>query len=388
MKRCLAVMLAAFVLLSGSVSAKVHAVESTGDDVADLIDSMESYFAQYLPGMTSSSKEAIKGHARTGLENERDKYFMPMMSALAYIRKAGQSGEAEGVKDVIGEYYKLSESAQSAAVSNLTASLESIYLETQFSGGVFSVTANGGALTEIVFATQAPEGEAQSSAQQPESAAPAASTEAIADKEEADSSGAPNQAMADIANGDAPAPDVTATYLQAYIPGVSEEYIAKTKELIAVYSENGGGPAGSGALWRCIREIGELMGRVVDMAPDYSGFTVTQEGETEFLKLSDEVQEQVIAKVKEGMTGIAVTAQYSDGTFTFTKLGQVQFTYTVAGFSPEEPEPEESPAAQVTSEPEAGSALAVIIIAAVAAVAGIVLLIVFRDKLKRRNAVK
>jgi hypothetical protein len=251
-------------------------------------------------------------------------------------------------------------------------------------------------LTEIVFVTKDPtasQSTTKAPAQTPATTAPPATTKkdtpaqsttkapagTTAAATSADVS-APNQGMIDAANGDAPAPDVTTLYFNAYLPGVSKEYIDKTKALIKTYSENGGGPAGSGALWRCIREIGTLMGREVDMAADYSGFTVTQEGETEFLKLPAGVQEQVIEKVKEGMSGIAVTATFADGTFSFTKLGEVQFSYTVKGA--EEPVPAAATTAAATEEEGGESGFhPLYLIPAAIVVIGAMLLVIFKDKI-------
>jgi hypothetical protein len=209
----------------------------------------------------------------------------------------------------------------------------------------------------------------------------------------ADAETPPNQAMADMANGDTPTPDVTTLYFNAYIPAVGEGSIADVKRMISIYSEEGGSPAGSGALWRCIREVGEFMGREVEMAGDYSGFTVTSEGETEFLKLTPEVQQKVIDKVKEGMGGIAVTATYEDGVFTFTKLGEIQFTYTVAGAAQNEADvtvatdgtdETEATDAETQDDEKPGGAVIYTVVAAVALIA-IVLLIVFKTKYSKSN---
>ncbi len=433
MKKCFMVMTLITLLFILAIPVGANAMSAgTGDDVTDLVNSLDTYFNDYLPSVSTEAKEAIKSYVEEGLTTNKDKFFMPIMSTLANIRKAGQSGESEGVSDVINDYNKLSDKAKEDTVNYLTSAFTGIYLKVEFSNGIMTVSNEEMVLANIKFKIKSTvtssendpttneasasnsletkqTGTSNSSTKNKDSmnnsnqagdskdnsnksttdknipekniVTPAAITPTVTavseatdisgvatsgtsassktsitpetstssessgtsqnsasleegnaeySKEEGASQGSgPSQAMIDAANSGEQAPDVTTTYFTAYIPGVPAEYIEKTKEMIKIYSDNGGGPAGSGALWRCIREIGEFMGREVEMAPDYTSFTVTEEGITDFMELSEEVKEKVVAKVIEGMTGIAVTASYENGTFTFTKQGEVQFTYTV-----------------------------------------------------------
>lgn len=357
----------------------------SGDDTADLIGSMETYFNDYLPGVPEKARQALEGYVESGLKNDKDRFFMPMMSTLASMRKAGQAGEGEGIADVVGGYGKLSDDAKKSVVDNLTAGFQGIGLDVSFSDGVMAFSKDGTALTEIPFSA-----EQASDAVLSTPAASSSSVQETSSKAESTAqTGAPTQAMADAADGDGPTPDVATTYFHAYLPGVPDEFIAEVKKLISVYSENGGGPEGSGALWRCVREAGELMGRKVEMAPDYTSFTVAGEGETEFLKLSSEAQEKVVEKVKEGMTGIAVTAEYSDGTFSFTKKGETQFAYTVKGAAA--PVTETASSAEGSSSEESGETQTAdqsgssvpVYIGLAALLCGVALLIIFRNKIFR-----
>lgn len=439
MKKCFMVMTLMILLFILAIPVSANAMSAgTGDDITDLVNSLDTYFNDYLPSVNTDAKEAIKSYVKEGLTTNKDKFFMPMMSTLANIRKAGQSGESENVSDVIKDYNKLSDKAKENTVNYLTSAFTGVYLQVEFSKGLMTVfngeivlaniefnvnstvtgsdngsstedagnsnisdtkqtegassstkkndntkdssketgnskdnsekgtsnkstsdkstpeknTVTPGVITPTVAvvseaagtsgstasgALAAPETTitpensttTESSVTSQDTTSPEESNTEYSEGESTSQGSGPSQAMIDAANSGEPAPDVTTTYFTAYIPGVPAEYIEKTKEMIKIYSDNGGGPAGSGALWRCIREIGQFMGREVEMAPDYSSFTVTEEGVTDFMELSEEVKEKVVEKVIEGMTGIAVTASYENGTFTFTKLGEVQFTYTV-----------------------------------------------------------
>ncbi len=474
MKRCLVFVALFFILLIPGDPAGVASMSGgSGDDVADLMQSLETYIDSYLPGIGEEAKTAIMNYTEDGLKNEKDRYFMPLMSTLANIRKAGQSGESEGITDVINDYNRLSEEAGNNVITYLTGAFEGIYLKTAFEDGSMTVSRDSQVLANIRFNTQAlskeePDssktsqddaskdadgttgtpsgsntaasstaaGSGDKAAGKVKEEAPSQEQEAIASGEDGttgkdsatggdgtagkdsaasgtepaaaeeednyDSSqgSAPSQAMLDAAESGAFVPDVTTTYFTAYLPGVPKEYIEKTKALIKTYSDNGGGPAGSGALWRCIREIGEIMGREVEMAPDYSSFEVLGEGETEFMNLSEEQKEQVIAKVKEGMTGIAVTASYEGGVFTFTKLGEVQFAYTVKNAPADTAEEETgagtgetaSRAPEDASSGESGeeSGNAVILWAGITAVliaAGVAGFIIYRKRVSSKNKI-
>lgn len=343
--------LAVAVILAVPVAA-VDVGNGSGDDAADLIKSMDTYFNNYLPGISTDATTAVKNYAKEGLTKNKDKYFMPMMSTLTSLRKAGQAGEGEGIKDVINHYNKLSEKAKNNVITNLTSSFKSIFLGVKFTDGVMHISENSREIAAIQFnitsagvkvskkSTAAKKKSNKNNTTTPKKTAAkkskqkaASSAHPLPDTTKGPKSAAPNKSMAEAAKDVTEPVNITKLYFEAYLPAVPAEYIDKTRELIRIYSEDGGGPAGSGALWRCIREIAELMGREVTMSADYSSFTVIKEGETEFMKLSPDMQNKIIAKVKEGMTGIAVTSNYEKGTFTFTKLGKVQFTYTVNGTS-------------------------------------------------------
>ena len=370
----------------------------TGDDVTDLVNTMNQYFIDYLPGVSESSRKAICDYTKEGLTSSKDRYFMPMMASLANLRKAGEAGKDEGITDVINDYNKMSKTAQDIAVARLTDALKGIFLNVSFSNGTMSVSSTK-KITDIKFNVASAATPAPATPTPTKSPAPTANASTTPDTTpngNTDSSAtpansgvtntdatAPNQAMQDAADGDTPTPDVTTPYFTAYIPEFSQEGIDGVKALIKTYSDGGGGPAGSGALWRCIREIGVLMGRDVEMAADYSEFTVKVEGEKEFLKLSPEVQEQVIAKVTEGMSGIAVTATYENGVFIFTKLGEVQFTYVVKNAVQSEETPATTDNGENAIDDEnSGSNVVFIIIGSVVLI-GIVLLVVFRKKIIR-----
>lgn len=372
-------------------------MEGSGDEIGDLIDSMDTYFHDYLPGLEESSKSAIRNYVRAGLTSQKDKYFMPMMSLLAGIRKAGQSGEAEGIKDVIRDYGKLSQSAQQNVVSCFTNAFQGIFMEVQVSKSEIMLFANQKQVTTIslhagVTPTATPVQGQTASSSKPGAAAtptpgaavssPKVSSSPVTSSEAASApKSSSHPSMTERPNTENPV-DVTGTYFKAYLPKVDQKYIDEIKAFIKVYSQNGGAPGGSGALWRCIREIGELMGRKVEMEGDYSAFTVLEEGITEFQDLSPEVQEKVIAKVKEAMTGIAVTASYETGTFTFSKLGKLQFSYTVKGYqTPVSPTPKEDAFA---TEQKQASGVPYLIPAGIIAVA-IVGFMIFKNNRKMRK---
>ncbi|MDR1630869.1 MAG: hypothetical protein LBS36_11785 [Oscillospiraceae bacterium] len=141
MKKTCLLMLVLAVLFGTAIPALAAEMPSgTGDDVADLTASLDTYFSDYLPGLKTESRNAIKKSVKTGLQNNKDKYFMPMMSTLANIRKAGQAGEGEGVKDVINQYYKLSDKAKTNAVNYLSSALKGVFLTVNFSNGVMTVS--------------------------------------------------------------------------------------------------------------------------------------------------------------------------------------------------------------------------------------------------------
>lgn len=359
----------------------------TGDDTADMLSSFDNYIATYLPGISSASRQALRDYLEDGLTNDKDRYFMPMMSTLAYLRKAGQSGEGEGVTDVVGGYASLSETARTDVVSNLKYAFESVRLTTAFADYTLTLSDGGQPLTAIVFSAptaQTTAVPAQTTAVPAQTTAPVSTPEATAKTAQTTVPAGMNEA----AESGTVSPDVTKTYFNAYLPGVPESVIDEVKTLIQAYTADGGGPAGSGALWRCIREAGVLMGREVEMAADYLSYTVVTEGTARFLDLDTAAQEAVIAKVQEGIGAIAATAVYENGIFTVTKKGEVQFTYAVDGAEPSVTTAPDTEAGETgaSAAPTAGVIAAVVIAVVLLAV---VLLIVWKDRwlpLLRRQA--
>ena len=434
------------------MNISVRAEETASEDIVQLVDSVEQYFKDYLPGISKSSKTAIEKYIEDGLKTDKDKYFMPLMTTLANMRKAGQAGQNEKINDVVNDFNKLSATARTNAITFLTDAFAGIHLGVEFKNGTMKLTNGQNELTSIKFnikslskksvenVANTVKKNAAKTAKKAKNVKKTKKTnmtkkvkktkvakavkktkttkkakatkKAIATKKakkakknknsskkktaktknnaKKSADKTPTSAMEELAKSGKKV-DVTSTYFKAYIPGVSETYIENVKELIQIYSTDGGGPAGSGALWRCIREISELMGRKVDMAADYSKFTVEDEGITEFNKLTPEVQEKVIAKVKEGMMGIAVTANYQDGTFGFSKKGETKFTYTVIGSEPKtEVMAEKDLAAKANGsanekKEETNTATEWIVIVAAA---GVLLLVLGTVKLRMRKKAK
>lgn len=282
---------------------------------AGLAQCYADYIEYYLPGVSEDVRQALQGYVSEGLDAETIDSGMPLMSAFTSLRKAGQAGEeadnqAQNIApavDVIKEYYKLSDEQKSEFTTNFQSALTAIGLTVVISDNAVTISSGDSELAVITLVTEQPK-------------------------------------------------SVTRMYLDAYIPGLSDENKTAIEALVAQYTAQGGSPAGSGAVWRIIREIGTLMGveatSAVDMAAGSVVLTVTKEGETYFKNLEASVQDAVIAKVGEAAEGIELTYDYTDGLLTLSKNGAVSLSLQLleaAGTSAPEPAPEVT--AVTTTEP-------------------------------------
>lgn len=260
-------------------------------DAAGFSQCYSDYVEYYLFGVNETTRNLIKDQVFAGYEDGSIE-MMSLMTAFANVRRAGQSAETaenqvNGVKpsvDVISKYYTLTDAQKAAFSTNLVPALSAVGLTATIADGKVTITKGTESFAEIKLVTEKPKSS-------------------------------------------------TRIYLDAYIPGLPDDVKTAIEGLVSEYAAAGGGPAGSGAVWRCIREIGTLMGveakSNVDMTAGTMSIEVLKEGEKYFKNLSKETQDAVIAKVEEAMSGIGFTAEYANGTVTVKKDAEVRLTYVL-----------------------------------------------------------
>lgn len=298
-------------LVFSSFSVMVSALENA-PDMGDYTQDAEGfslcysdYMEYYLFGIPAESRASIAAQVKEGY-SQGEIPMMSLMTAFANVRKAGQVAETEenqgnGKKptvDVVKQYYLLTQEQKTEFFTYFSASLTAMGLQSRIADGKIAVLKANTLLAEIQLVTEKPKSS-------------------------------------------------TRKYLDAYLPGLTEEEKNGIETLVAEYSQEGGSPAGSGALWRCIREIGELMGveaeSKVDMQAGTMQIVVIKAGETYLKNCTPKVQEDVIAKAKEGLEAIGCSGEYAEGIFTVSKAGRIRMTHTVIEqdlISPEETEKE------------------------------------------------
>lgn len=281
----LMILMTSLVLLVAAAGQGAFAMGGSGTP-EELARQYAEYMELYLPGIGEDVRNELKQYVYDGCD-AGDIETMALMAAYANLRKAGQVAEAadrqvSGIApetDVVNEYYTLTDEQKTAFANYLTASLTGIGLSAAVEDGKITVTNGGTELAVITLVTEKPK-------------------------------------------------SVTRMYLDAYLPGLSEEALQALDTLVGEYT---GGPAGSGAAWRVIREIGVLMGMEVTSHVDMNVGTVTltvdKAGEPYFLNLSADVQSAVIAKAQEGLTAIGAEGSYTNGVFTIVKDGNIRLSY-------------------------------------------------------------
>ena len=296
MKKIITIALSLF-LLAGISGQSVHALDTAPgmggytQDAEGFSQCYSDYMEYYLYGIDADTRSLIREEVRAGYEDGSIE-MMSLMSAYANLRRAGQAAETEenqvnGVKpevDVIKKYYTLTDTQKESFASCLADSLAAVKLSAEIKDGTVIIQKAGEEFAKISLVTEKPV-------------------------------------------------STTRIYLNAYLPGVSDEVKDIVEALAGEYSAAGGGPAGTGALWRCIREIGQYMGveaaSNVDMAADTVTVTVTKQGDIYLRNSSVQVRKQVIAKAHEAFAAIDCTSEYAEGVFTVKKDGAVRLSYTV-----------------------------------------------------------
>ncbi len=275
------------------------------------------YMEYYVFGINAETRNLIKEHVKAGY-SDGSIQMMTLMTGYANLRKAGQVAEAgenqvNGVQpatDVIKQYYKLTEEQKASFESYLVSSLSSIGLSAAISEGTIKIEKSGAEFAAIKLTTVKPI-------------------------------------------------STTRIYLNAYIPALTDREKDMIDTLIAEYAAAGGSPAGSGAMWRCIREVGTLMGveaaSSVDMTAGTVVITVTKAGETYLLDCTDEVQAAVADKVKEGFAGIGCTVEFENGVFTILKDGSERLTYTLHTTAVNEEDKDTATSTDTSAEEESAS---------------------------------
>ena len=303
MKKILA-MLLVLVVLGGIFVPTVYALDGApnmGDyeqDAEGFAQCYADYIEYYLFGISADVRDEIKVYVEEGYE-AGEIGMMSLMPAFAALRTAGQVAEDDANKingvqptvDVIKKYYTLTDEQKSMFESKLVTAFGAIGLTVTIEDGNVVLKDGTEDFSTIKLTTE-----------QPKSS--------------------------------------TRMYLEAYLPGLTDEQMTEIETLVAEYAAEGGAPAGSGALWRCIREAGEFMGveaeRVVDMEAGTMSIVVTKEGEKIFANCSEEVQGNVAAKITEGMIAIGATATYTDGILTVSKSGEERLEIVIASEEEEE----------------------------------------------------
>lgn len=296
MKKIISVITLVMILCS-AVAPGAFALDSApniGDyenNAEGLSQCYSDYMEYYLYGINADTRALIKEYVKVGY-TDGSIAASALMPAFANIRKAGQAAEAadnqvSGFKptvDVIAKYYTLTDEQKVKFESFLFPSLSAIGLTAVITDGKVMIKNGNDDFTQITLIIEKPL-------------------------------------------------STTRVYLNSYIPGLTEEEKDTIETLVSEYSVNGGTPAGSGAMWRCIREIGELMGVAaqssIDMEAGTLVITVTKTGEKYLKNCSKDIQNKVIAKAIEGLSEIGCTAMYKNGVFTIKKDNVVRLVHTV-----------------------------------------------------------
>ena len=228
-------------------------------DADGLSSCYSDYIKYYIPGISADTRETIKAHVAAGY-NDGSIQMMSMMTGFASIRKAGQAAEATENQvngtapsvDVIRKYYSLTDEQKAFFADNITAGFAAVGLDAAVTDGVLVITKAGADFASIKLVTEKPK-------------------------------------------------SATRIYLEAYIPGLPADDMTAIENFVVEYGAEGGAPAGSGAVWRCIREIGQFMGveaeSVVDTEAGTMSVNVIKEGTMYLADCTDEVIENVMAKV-------------------------------------------------------------------------------------------
>lgn len=296
MKKLITLALSLLLLLSMGAQSVYAAGTSQGAEYTQDADGYSQqfgdYMKQYLFGIDEKTRTLFQEEVKLGYEIGTIQ-MMTLMSSYANLRKAAQVAEASENKlagvtptvDVIKQYYVLTEEQKNEFASFFTAAFAAINLKAEIKDGVASVTKNGESFATIKLVTNKP-----------------VSTARI--------------------------------YMNAYIPGLTDEEKDTLEVLVNEYTANGGSPAGSGAVWRCIREIGQLMGveatNSVDMQAGTVVVTVTKEGMADLKDASKELRAQVIAKAIEAVEAVGYTYTFENDLFTILKNGEPRFVHTMS----------------------------------------------------------
>jgi len=260
-------------------------------DADGLAQCFSDYLEYYLPGVPETERNTVTQYVHDGYE-KGDIQMMSLMTGYASVRKAGQAAEEAANQvngtapaiDVLNQYYSLTDDQKKAFADNLTASFSAIGLTAEIKDGAVIVTKGSDEFLKLTLVTEKPKSS-------------------------------------------------TRIYLDAYLPSLSEEAKATVETLVSEYSAETGSPAGSGAVWRCIREIGEIMGveaaRNVDMEKGTMSVTVTKAGKASFKDCTAEEQAAIIAKADETMAAIGLTSEYKNGVYQVFKNGAERLSYTL-----------------------------------------------------------
>lgn len=308
-----------FALPAGSAFALETAPDMGGytQDAEGFSQCFSDYMEYYVFGINAETRNVIKEHVKTGY-SDGSIQMMTLMTGYANLRKAGQVAEVSenqvnGVQpatDVIKQYYKLTEEQKASFKSYLVSSFSSIGLTADISDGAIKIEKSGAEIAVVKLTTIKPI-------------------------------------------------STTRMYLNAYIPALTDSEKDIIDTLIAEYAAAGGSPAGSGAMWRCIREVGTLMGveatSSVDMAAGTVVITVSKAGVTYLLDCTDEVQAAVVDKVKEGFAGIGCTVEYENGVFTILKDNSERLTYTLHTTAVSEEDKDTAAGTDTSAEEESAS---------------------------------